>query len=513
MNKLRKNKEMYFIITGLLVLLFIEQTFAIKYYGLSQPYTFYVLTINIILSTGIIAGVYEVFKDKLNIERLYLVFGTAIGIVFLVLMPVFTAPDEPVHIYSTYKLSNQIMGLKEDDGIVALRVEDVQLPVIVTYSDIDTYNNYLSNVFSEGGNSDLMNCEADITGAPFYTYLPAAIGLTLGRLLNLNTIQLYLFGRLMNLLAFLGITYCALKKLPFGKITAFIILVMPMTMQLAASFSYDWFIISISILVTSLSLNSYYSLKKNEQIDKLQLGLLIASGFLLFTVKGHAYFPLSLLTVTLLAVNRYPLSKKAKKGIGLLIGGLIVSFVVYTGIMGLTDAEPFTVPENYITYLDYQGYTIQFILNHPIQVFVLIAGTLVHYGMILVESSVGNYLGWLDIMTFTPAVYIIILALLMSVYLPESEDDEVDQTDKKVMLATGILSILFIFAGAILQWTPEGAEYAYGVQGRYFIPTALIMLFAIKTDDIVVSGKFTRPICLSVMVAVYVIIEFLIIIV
>ena len=91
--------------------------------------------------------------------------------------------------------------------------------------------------------------EADATStteAPIILYLPAVLGMTLGRLLHLGTVPMLLLARWCSLLFFAVMTYLGMKKLPFGKTTLFLLAILPMNLQQCTSFSYDAVITGVS---------------------------------------------------------------------------------------------------------------------------------------------------------------------------------------------------------------------------------------------------------------------------
>ena len=163
------------------------------------------------MGIGLIAGIYYYDQKHISLAKLYALFGTAMGLVFMIMIPIYVVPDEPVHIMSAYSLSNKIMGIKDEEGSTLLRVCDLEMPEVVSYQNVETYDAYYNRVTAETGDTSLQGTRAPKTDAPFYSYLPAAIGLTIGRLLNLNTVMTYLLGRLFNLIVFVILMCFAIK--------------------------------------------------------------------------------------------------------------------------------------------------------------------------------------------------------------------------------------------------------------------------------------------------------------
>ena len=93
-------------------------------------------------------------------------------------------------------------------------------------------------------------------------YLPQVFGLLLGKLFSSSPVILMYFGRLMNLILSLLIIFLAIRITPIGKWTFFLLALMPKTLYMMASLSYDALVISTSFLLIALFL--YYAFKATE---------------------------------------------------------------------------------------------------------------------------------------------------------------------------------------------------------------------------------------------------------
>ena len=496
------------------MLIFVEQLFAVKRYGLSHSYSVACLVINILMGVGLLAGIFFYDQKQISLSKLYLLFGTIMGLVFMILIPIYVVPDEPVHIMSAYSLSNRMMGIKDAEGSTLVRVTDLEMPEVVHFETVETYDEYYNRFLEETGETSLSETRAPKTDAPFYSYLPAALGLTAGRLLGLNTIMTYMLGRLLNLLVFVVVMSLAIRTIPIGKLTVFIIGLMPMTLQEAASFSYDWFIICMSVLSIAVTLNMNKRRKNDISVKWIDWTVLALINLSVFGMKGHAYFSISLLPVVFLLADRITFDKKTVnylKIAGIVIVGISMLYIVYRSVFAQGDLV--AVPDNYLEYAGVQGYTIQYFINNPSRILIVLFGTIKIYDMSLVEQAVGNSLGWLEINVFKPVIYWFIVCLLVS---PDLDGDDADyrmlKKDKIILLSAGAIAVLCIFAGMLLHWTPQESIAVLGVQGRYFIPTALLFLLPIKDNSIFkVNKEISKPICISVMFFLTILVELLLI--
>mgnify|MGYP000461866076 CR=1 FL=1 len=82
-------------------------------------------------------------------------------------------------------------------------------------------------------------------------------------------------GRLFNLLFFTAMGYLTIRRMPFGKEVAAGVFLLPMTLHLASSFSYDVMIISLSSYFAAVCLHLAYKAEKVRVWDVVQLALVI----------------------------------------------------------------------------------------------------------------------------------------------------------------------------------------------------------------------------------------------
>ena len=70
------------------------------------------------------------------------------------------------------------------------------------------------------------------------------------------------------------------------------------------------------------------------------------------------------------------------------------------------------------------------------------------------------------------------------------------------MMAMSVITILFILTGMLLSWTPLSCSQIEGVQGRYFLPIALIMLLPLRGSRLRIGTGYDGHL-LAALPAVY----------
>jgi uncharacterized membrane protein len=136
----------------------------------------------------------------------------------------------------------------------------------------------------------------------------------------------------------------------------------------------------------------------------------------------------------------------------------------------------------------YAGYTgadavaqLRGLLLAPWRAFPIIAETLSVFSVIYRITFIGM-LGWMDVVlpdTYRWAAYAMLgLASLACVLAGRGV---APARDVVITLAAAGAATLAIFAAQYLTWTPVGAMRVEGVQGRYFLPVALIAGAALES--------------------------------
>ena len=133
-----------------------------------------------------------------------------------------------------------------------------------------------------------------------------------------------------------------------------------------------------------------------------------------------------------------------------------------------------------LPYTSDKGYSLQFFLHRPLDVFGVIGNTMQVNGGWYLESFLGNNLGWLTIGVSRLILYLLALLLFLSSI---RENEEGDFCERRGLITAGglsIISMLLIFGGMLLSWSTITGGVIAGVQGRYFIPIALPLLMCFR---------------------------------
>ena len=202
------------------------------------------------------------FVLKITYPEKYFIWIAAIfGMLLVFLTPPMTVPDEAAHFINAYAVSKGHLFADVKDDKIGVEMPKVFADFINKYGSVAQDSNHRYS-FSDYQSESWQ--KQDMTEVVFYPanrmvnpigYLISGLGIAIGNILFLNfnlPYNLFLFGRMFNLAFYILVTYWAIKKTPRFKRTMTITALMPMSIFLAASFSYDAVIIPVCFFIVCL---------------------------------------------------------------------------------------------------------------------------------------------------------------------------------------------------------------------------------------------------------------------
>ncbi|MFL0163859.1 DUF2142 domain-containing protein [Candidatus Clostridium helianthi] len=413
----------------------------------------------------------NIIRDKLH--NYFFSIAVILGVVLIVFGPPMSVPDEQAHFLNAYSIADgQIFLQKSNDQLGKYFPKNV-----ITFANengskflgIDSpkynfkdyyYNSYL--IAENEGKVFYKYFNQNITPI---SYIFSSLGIFVGKILLPQQYELpfnlLLFGRIFNFLFYVITIYFAIKITPYYKNTLFLLALMPMSVYLGASVSYD------ALLIPSAFLLFAYILKLRESESILVKDIIIVCSilFILFAVKqAYAHFVLVLLAIP---VKSFDNRKRYYKII--FIAGLVCIIGFALGQInnllainiGQTVDEKITLQQQY--------------LNNNIGIMIpLIIRSFMKYKLFYFNGIVGVF-GQLD--TNIPFTLIIIFAiiLLWVIIIDSCNAAKISINFKLLGIISLLIFIYFSFRAMYINWTPL-VESLYGntitgIQGRYFIPT------------------------------------------
>lgn len=436
-------------------------------------------------------------KNKFKICNMFLVFGSILGLLFILIMPINQIPDEHAHFETVYRYSNKMLFIKEteDNNTIYMRQCDTFFNALGSNSNKDLYDleyNTLINKYD----TDLVESGCrNVNNFPLL-YIPAAIGVSIARIFNFNPIILYMMGRLINLSIFIGLGFISLKKIPIGKSALAVVFMFPMVIHQASSYSADSILNSVAFAFIAYCMNILYSNKINK-ID-LVVGIILAS---VLSPSKVTYFPM-LFMIFLIVIKKYKNRKEHNIILLIFIAAIATTFLIqnWSIITGGVINNSQKINGMTLLYDGTYGYSTNFIFNNPISFIKILLNTFKELGHFYILSMIGKSLGWLNISINIIIIYSYILLFILACFNnKDSENEEVClNIYQKGLVSILIVSVIILIEIALFStWTHYGSSVIEGVQGRYFIPILPLIILLIRNNHLRLKFDCTKFILYS----------------
>lgn len=433
-----------------------------------------------------------VWKKELEKVMFSIVF--AVGMAFMIVIPVGIVPDEGMHSFTAYRISNHFLGVKNEENMITMRESDGTRFLV---SEAGTYNNENYNQYFV----DMNECEVNpqlnsftlpyVVGTDFLYVLPA-IGIAIGRLLSFNAYQMYFLGRILDFALYIFGMYFIIKRTSTKKSLFLLMGLLPVFMQQGISISYDVPINLMLLYVISISMRLFSN--QENSINKLEIAITVISCIALCEVKSHAYILVGLLPLLCLLAKKISFSKKKKL---ILILMLIFVCACFAGVFaGARFLPAVNLNPN-------DKYTVMYLLQNPKEIILIIYNTLLTFGSFHLDSFIGRYLGYLDIGIHPYLIYVYYL-LLFIVSIPEEKEIVIlPKYIKCVFVVVGILTGAFAFAGMLLANSTLQDQMVLGMQGRYLLASVVLILVTLDFNFLHLKNDYQIVVCCLLCFAEY----------
>ncbi len=298
---------------------------------------------------------------------------------------------------------------------------------------------------------------------PFF-YLPQAGGLALGKLLDRPVVQSLQMARAANALACTLLGFVALLMAGRARLIMFALLMLPMSTALFSILGNDGLIIAVTALgVSTIS----RAMHQGRPMNRAEV-IAAAVCFALVGATKPPYVPLGLVLLVCDTQKRRWRYIAAGAAVLFAIGWTLwTAFAVQTALTSPgTGIEPVG--------------QLHWLLAHPLELLSIADQTLRNNFYPYADMFIG-VLGWLDTAMppkFYPAAWTMLgLAVAASLSGGVSRDW---RWVPAVSLLTAVVAFGCVHGALYLTWTPIGAHIVQGVQGRYFLPIALVLCLMVE---------------------------------
>jgi uncharacterized membrane protein len=411
------------------------------------------------------------FVDNRTICMVYVIIGLTTAITLAVCMPPMMNPDEIAHFSRADQISRgHIIGERLDartaggEIAVGIGAANWALRDVPMHPDVKVTRAMISQANAARWTDGLTRggFVNSVVYPPVF-YFPSAIGISIGKVLNLRITHTLYISRILSATATVAIGAFAIIVSGAAAPWIFTILMLPTAISLSATSGQD------GLLNATAAFACACLARLAAQRDG-RLAIFYASCIALLLVIS-ARPPLLPLALISLAVPRVSWRHRVI-GLAIVIFGTVGWMIAAapTYIHPRIGMDSTINPDDFgtVKQLDY-------IIAHPLGYYLAFTKTLRTFGPNFYHAFIG-VLGWYDV--FVPRWYIFAVSINFVLALAASMSKRDGPWLPEATMA-GIAVIgcfVAVLTAQYLAWTPVGLDIILGVQGRYLVAPALFVV-------------------------------------
>lgn len=417
-------------------------------------------------------GHYGLKLGNIPPELIFVILGLIYGLAFLFVIPPFQGFDENTHFFKVAGLSEgQWMPEKIGDKVGIYVPEGTWKLVNIFWPNTNVYfkeklevSDITSKLSISQDNKEKHFADLSGIAVAVYSpipYIPSVFAIMIGKFFDLPPLILMYLARFSNLLVWLLLVYLAIRITPVYKWVFLILALVPMNIFEAASVAIDGLTIGLSFLMIAYILKLALG---NNNFKKTDFFILAILGLLIALVKS--IYILLFFLFLLIPSDKFK-NHKMKYGFFFILFILIV--LTSVGWIWLTNGL-------YIPVFSTWSVTgqIHFITGHFLYYLTILLKTVVNYGIYYLIMFVGD----LGISGVSVPFIMVVIYFLMLIFvaLVDKNEFKISLKQKLICMIIFIATCTAIFTFEYITWNPVGYNIILGVQGRYFIPIAPLLL-------------------------------------
>lgn len=430
--------------------------------------------------------------------RLLIVIGMFFGLIFIVLTPPGFNADEPNHFFRALQIANgNLFGhpISHDEFSDMVTRPPESFGGSVPRSAGQLFE--MSHVFpidgTMGGGSRTSQIDwkamggipirseqmtVGMSNVEIYspvTYIPTIIAYYVGRLLNLPILAVFYLSKFLNLAVALALSWAAIKIAPRGKWIILMLSILPTTIIQFCSVSADPVTIGLCFLAFSMTLR----VALQEAAVQLHQWLALMAVFVGVGLSKPVYILIAGMMVAIPLCNR---RARTLKSMASWLSVIVVGGAAAFWWQHVTSSVP---PSFQTIEKVHQQY--MFLANNPmLGVRTLLYTYLTNFGA--PRNFYTTFIGsgvWEHVFLSTLFIYALCGALSLAPLIRDR--DESEWTGTRTVRCTFSIGLILLFVVAAAAtgvglygiWTDPRLVTITGLQGRYFIPFAPLLLVAL----------------------------------
>lgn len=426
--------------------------------------------------------------EKNKFENFFIVSAICWGMVYLLIMPPYSYPDEPTHYAQANLFANKIMGVSEKDDNKQIYIRNEELIDIVNFPNEDSLYNYYDGCFSRKSEDNSYGTMGVVNGkginrASAIAYLPFIIGIMISRILKLNYVWSFTLSNLLGLMFYTFMMYMSIKILPFGKKSLALVAQFPLALSMATSFTYD--IVNFSLITF---LFCYYC-KLDFQDAKVKIkdiAFFVICSILVMPIK-YAYLPFVFL-ILLIPNSKFEVRKVKLIKCAVIVLCILFVFkdnVVVSHLSNNKKVSQKKIEEEFNVSMLYKNtnasmQSISELTADKTDIITYGYNTVYRHMDYFINGLIGMKIGWGD--TFIPDYIYNLWWIVLLLSLLDNRDGSINIKNRKRIM---ICLITFISFGAVCCAmfafaTPRGYTDCPSIAPRYLLPLLLPLCIGLK---------------------------------
>jgi len=425
-------------------------------------FSLFCIVVNIIL----ILVLKKIKKLNNDFSKIFLNIALPIGLLYVVLIPVFAGTDEPFHFFRAYQISQGDIINSEDyntkipENLLNLHYRKIK-------------ENYLGlKGFKDLDKTSIVELPIKDTATSYspIQYFPQIFGIKIGLIFNMNPMLIVMLSRLFVFVTWTIIIYHSIKIFPYNKLLFMLICLSPAMLSLVSTTSGDIMLDAFSFLLIAFTLKLF---KDKTKLDYKKIILLL---FLCVSISlcKTIYF---IFTFLILIIPPECYGSKKKKWLYTL---LILILSLFSDFLWVAMSSTQIVGDSSESSLQ-----LKYILSHPLDyIFILVRTFLGNFYYYVVNLFSGGEMCYskANIPSILEISYVFIVVLSMKF----NNDTKHFKYTKYLFWVIFLMIFVATSTAMYINWTNMywGVEYPTieGVQSRYLIMTIPLLLIPYKIN-------------------------------
>ena len=415
-----------------------------------------------------------------SLANQYAFLAIMLGSLFLFLVPALRIPDEIFHFLNVVKISHFQFAPSVKDGVEGVYLTLDEVSFFKEFGNIDdrlmSWNRLSKSTLTNSVATEFYATSSARTNL-FGHFIPG-IAVAIVRIFfdKIDVYSCLLIARLTNLLVSVLITRFAIIITPVFKNTMVLFALMPVTLQLVSSASYDSILIASSFLFFAITMKI---VMKNDDYRISNKDIAIV----LFSISGicamKSAYALVAVFLFSISIKKFGNIKKYFSCIGLVITCGILFSLLPTVICNIAVSE---IPAQG-SGLEQQQ--LEFLLSDVSNIPKVFIETYEHWHEDW-EKQFFGVLGWLDFGLPNAFYAVFILVFWLTFIFDACTAGKVPLKTRILSMTASIIVYIVIVMSMYISWNVKLGEIcgyvANGVQGRYFIPLALFVVIVFSNS-------------------------------